>query len=70
MGFYEEKLVPVIREVCGVIEETPHMQDIVKGTMPYEKFRFQIKQNYNQILKKMINKKIQIKIKQQIKRIK
>ena len=46
MGFYEEKLVPVIREVCGVIEETPHMQDIVKGTMPYEKFRFQIKQNY------------------------
>ncbi|WP_343246513.1 hypothetical protein [Diplocloster hominis] len=50
MGFYEEKLVPVIREVCGVIEETPHMQDILKGTMPYEKFRFQIKQNYQYLL--------------------
>ena len=28
MGFYEEKLVPVIKEVCAVIERTEHMQDI------------------------------------------
>lgn len=50
MGFYEERLVPIIREVCGVIEQTPHMQDILEGTMPYEKFQFQIKQNYQYLM--------------------
>lgn len=50
MGFYEEKLVPVIKEVCAVIEETPHMKDILNGTMPCEKFQFQIKQNYQYLM--------------------
>lgn len=50
MGFYEEKLVPIIRQVCPVIEETPHMQDILHGTMSMERFRFQIRQNYQYLL--------------------
>lgn len=50
MGFYEEKLIPIIKEVCRVIEETPHMQDILKGTMSLERFRFQIKQNYQYLM--------------------
>ena len=50
MGFYEEKLVPIIKEVCPVIEATPHMQDILNGTMSIERFRFQIKQNYQYLM--------------------
>lgn len=50
MGFYEEQLVPIIRQVCQVIEQTPHMQDILHGTMSPERFRFQIKQNYQYLL--------------------
>lgn len=50
MGFYEEKLVPVIRAVCAVIEQTEHMQDILHGTMSEERFRFQILQNHQYLL--------------------
>ena len=50
MGFYEENLVPIIREVCPVIEATDHMQDILHGTMSMERFRFQIKQNYQYLM--------------------
>ena len=50
MGFYEEKLVPVIKAVCAVIEQTEHMQDILHGTMSDERFRFQILQNHQYLL--------------------
>jgi len=50
MGIYEKHLLPMIRKTVEVIEKTPHMQDILKGTMPLERFRFQIKQNYNYLL--------------------
>lgn len=50
MGIYENHLLPMIRKTVEVIENTPHMQDILKGTMPLERFRFQIKQNYNYLL--------------------
>jgi thiaminase/transcriptional activator TenA len=50
MTFYEEKLVPIIRRVCHMIEETPHMQDILNGTVPMERFQFQIKQNYQYLM--------------------
>lgn len=50
MGFYEERLFPMIKEVCAVIEKTEHMQDIVNGTMSEERFRFQILQNYQYLL--------------------
>ena len=50
MGFYEEKLVNVIEEVCAIIEKTPHMQDILKGTVPPERFKFQIQQNYQYLM--------------------
>ncbi len=46
MDFYQEKLEPMLRKTAKMIEETPHMQDIVEGTMGDERFRFQIMQNY------------------------
>lgn len=50
MGFYEERLVPMIKKTVAVIEQTPHMQDILHGTMPEDRFKFQIKQNYNYLM--------------------
>lgn len=50
MAFYDEKLVPILKQVAPVIEETPHMQDILHGTMSLERFRFQIKQNYQYLM--------------------
>lgn len=50
MGFYEEKLIPIIRKVCPVIEESAHMQDILHGTMSEERFKFQILQNHQYLL--------------------
>ena len=46
MDFYQEKLLPIIDLTCAAIEATPHMQDILHGTMPPERFRFQITHNY------------------------
>lgn len=50
MGIYEEKLVPIIKKVCPIIEKTAHMQDILNGTMSMERFQFQIKQNYHYLM--------------------
>ena len=50
MNFYQEKCEPVLRKAAKMIEETPHMQDIVKGVVPEEKMQFQIKQNYNYLM--------------------
>lgn len=50
MSFYEEKLVPMMKQVCLVIEDTPQMQDILKGTVSLERFQFQIKQNYQYLM--------------------
>ena len=40
----------MIKEVCAVIEQTEHMQDILHGTMSDERFRFQILQNHQYLL--------------------
>lgn len=50
MSFYEDKLLPMVKVTCAVIEQTPHMRDIVNGTMPIERFRFQITHNYQYLL--------------------
>ncbi len=42
MGFYEETLLPMIKKTVAVIEKTPHMQDILHGTMPDDRFRFRL----------------------------
>jgi len=49
-NFYREYLEPMLRKTANVMENTPHMQDIVNGTMPMEKFRFQIVQNYQYLM--------------------
>lgn len=50
VSFYEEKLVPIMKKVSCVIEETPQMQDILNGTVSLERFQFQIKQNYQKTI--------------------
>lgn len=50
MEFYEKKLVPIIEKVCPIIEKTAHMQSILKGTIPLERFQFQIRQNYQYLM--------------------
>lgn len=50
MGFYEGVLEPVLRKTAREIEKTPHMQDILHGTMTKERFRFQILQNHQYLL--------------------
>lgn len=50
MTFYEEYLIPMIQKTCAVIEQTPHMQDILNGTMSPEKFKFQIRHNYQYLM--------------------
>ena len=50
MDFYNEYLVPILRETAAVIEKTDHMQDILHGTMSLERMRFQIKQNYQYLM--------------------
>lgn len=50
MGFYETTLYPMIQKTVAVIEQTPHMQDILHGTMPIERFKFQIRNNYNYLM--------------------
>ncbi|MBQ6126770.1 MAG: hypothetical protein IJI77_07130, partial [Erysipelotrichaceae bacterium] len=50
MGFYEEELYPILHRTAEIIEKTEHMQDIVNGTMSLERFRFQIRQNYQYLL--------------------
>ncbi|MDO5138085.1 MAG: hypothetical protein Q4D71_06430, partial [Oscillospiraceae bacterium] len=50
MDFYNEYLVPILKETAAVIEQTDHMQDILHGTMSLERMRFQIKQNYQYLM--------------------
>lgn len=50
MTFYEEYLVPMIEETCAVIENCEQMQAIFQGTMTDEKFKFQIRQNYQYLM--------------------
>ena len=50
MNFYEEYLRPILKETAAVIEESPHMQDILHGTMSLERMRFQIRQNYQYLM--------------------
>lgn len=47
MGFYEERLMPIIDRTVEELCMTTHMQDILHGTMSREKFQFQLKQNFN-----------------------
>ena len=50
MNFYKEHLEAMLRKTAKVIAESKHMQDIVKGTMPPERFKFQIMQNYQYLM--------------------
>jgi len=50
MGFYEEKLYPMTVRVAQAEAELPHLKELVAGTLPLEKFKFQAKQNYNYLL--------------------
>ncbi|MGI6628960.1 MAG: TenA family protein [Bacillota bacterium] len=47
MGFYEERLMPIIKRTVDELCKTQHMQEILHGTMSKEKFQFQLKQNFN-----------------------
>ena len=50
MGLYEEHLKSMLKKTAAVIEQSEHMKDILYGTMPEEKMRFQIRQNYQYLL--------------------
>lgn len=50
MNIYEEHLLPMIRTTCAALEQTPQMQEILRGEMPMERFRWQIRQNYQYLL--------------------
>ncbi len=50
MTFFEKYLEPMIEKTCEAIEKTPQMQEIFNGTMSDEKFKFQIRQNYQYLL--------------------
>ena len=50
MGFYEDKLYPMVIKTVEAEVKTPHLQEILNGTLPLEKFKFQIRQNYNYLM--------------------
>jgi thiaminase/transcriptional activator TenA len=50
MGFFEERLYPITEKVVAAEAETPHIKEIVAGTLPIEKFKFQVRQNYNYLI--------------------
>lgn len=50
MDFYEEHLIPMIRKTCAALEATEQMQEILRGEMPLERFRWQIRQNYQYLM--------------------
>jgi thiaminase/transcriptional activator TenA len=50
MNIYEEHLLPMIKTTCLALENTPQMQEILHGEMPMERFRWQIRQNYQYLL--------------------
>jgi len=50
MGFYEERLRPMTIRMVEAEVQTPHLQEILAGTLPLEKFRFQARQNYKYLV--------------------
>ena len=50
MNIYEEHLLPMIKTTCVALENTPQMLEILHGEMPMERFRWQIRQNYQYLL--------------------
>jgi len=50
MGIYEEVFQKMTRRVVHAEAETPHLKELVAGTLPVEKFRFQACQNYNYLV--------------------
>jgi len=50
MGFYEDKLYPMTIRTVEMEAETPYLKQVVEGTLPIEKFKFQVKQNYNYLI--------------------
>jgi len=50
MGFYEDKLYPMTIRTVEMEAGTPYLKQIVEGTLPIEKFKFQVKQNYNYLI--------------------
>ena len=50
MNIYEKHLLPMIKTTCAALENTPQMQEILHGEMPMERFRWQIRQNYQYLL--------------------
>lgn len=50
MGFYVERLLPMVKKTVELEAETPHLRGIVDGTLPLEKFKFQVRQNYNYLI--------------------
>lgn len=50
MNIYQEHLMPMIKATCAALEATPQMQEILHGEMPLERFRWQIRQNYQYLM--------------------
>ena len=50
MGFYEDRLYPMTIRTVEMEAETPYLKQVVEGTLPIEKFKFQVKQNYNYLI--------------------
>lgn len=50
MAFYDDKVIPILKKTSMEMEKTPHMQDILNGTVPPERFKFQILQNHQYLL--------------------
>ncbi len=50
MDFFKKHLEPIIEKTCEIIEKSEQMQNILNGTMSEEKFKFQIRQNYQYLL--------------------
>ena len=50
MGFYEERLLPMITATVDAEMELPYFKMMLDGTLPIENFKFQCKQNYNYLI--------------------
>lgn len=50
MGFYDDQVVPILKRTSQAMQETPHMKDMLNGTIPEERFKFQILQNHQYLL--------------------
>lgn len=50
MGFYKERLYPLVQKTVEANAKTSHLNGIVNGTLPIDKFKFQVRQNYNYLI--------------------